>query len=79
MGIFSNRVRLSTCRLAEHLPHKEFQKCVARYHGDSNLRGFSCRDQHLAMSFAQLSCVKMVRPVFMHHCFAAAVQAENEI
>jgi hypothetical protein len=41
-------------QLIEYLPSKEFQKCVARYGGDSRFRGFSCWDQLLAMSFAQL-------------------------
>src|ERR1035441_1908935 len=42
-------------QIMEHLPVYEFQKCVARYRGDSHLRGFSCLDQYLAMSFAQLT------------------------
>src|SRR5213082_1274147 len=42
-------------QLFEHLPHKEFQKCVARYRGDHYLKSFSCWDQFLAMSFAQLT------------------------
>jgi hypothetical protein len=42
-------------QIMEHLPEYEFQKCVARYRGDSHLRGFSCLDQYLAMSFAQLT------------------------
>jgi hypothetical protein len=50
-------------QLAEHLPHKEFQKCVARYRGDSNLRGFSCWDQYLAMSFAQLTYRESLRDI----------------
>ena len=42
-------------QLIEHLPHKEFQKCVARYHGSYYLKNFSCWDQFLAMAFAQLT------------------------
>jgi hypothetical protein len=47
----------------EHLPEYEFQKCVARYRGDSHLRGFSCLDQYLAMSFAQLTYRESLRDI----------------
>jgi hypothetical protein len=50
-----NAGRTIFAQLADHLPHKEFQKCVARYRGDSNPRGFTCWDQYLAMLFAQLT------------------------
>jgi hypothetical protein len=41
-------------QLMDHLPSYEFQKCVERYRGDAHYRGFSCRDQYLAMAFAQV-------------------------
>lgn len=50
-----NAGRTIFAQLVEHLPHKEFQKCVARHRGDSNPRGFTCWDQYLAMVFAQLT------------------------
>src|ERR1700678_2992540 len=50
-------------QLIEYLPRKEFQKCVARYGGDSRLRGFSCWDQLLAMSFAQLTYRESLRDI----------------
>jgi hypothetical protein len=50
-------------QLIECLPNKEFQKCVARYHGDSHWRGFSCWDQLLAMSFAQLTYRESLRDI----------------
>jgi len=46
-----------------HLPSYEFQKCVARYRGDSHDRGFSCRDQYLAMAFAQLTYRESLRDI----------------
>src|ERR1039457_6750870 len=49
--------------IMEHLPEYEFQKCVARYRGDSHLRGFSCLDQYLAMSFAQLTYRESLRDI----------------
>ena len=50
-------------QLIEHLPHKEFQKCVARYHGSSYLKNFSCWDQFLAMAFAQLTYRESLRDI----------------
>ena len=44
-----------------HLSAYEFQKCVARYRGDSHGRGFSCWDQYLAMAFAQLTYRESLR------------------
>jgi transposase len=50
-------------QIMEHLPAYEFQKCVARYRGDSHLRGFSCLDQYLAMVFAQLTYRESLRDI----------------
>ena len=50
-------------QIMEHLPAYEFQKCVARYRGDSHLRGFSCLDQYLAMTFAQLTYRESLRDI----------------
>jgi hypothetical protein len=50
-------------QIMEHLPVYEFQKCMARYRGDSHLRGFSCLDQYLAMSFAQLTYRESLRDI----------------
>jgi transposase len=47
----------------EHLPHKEFQKCVERYSGDARHRGFSSWDQYLAMAFAQLTYRESLRDI----------------
>ena len=40
-----------------------FQKCVARYRGDSHGRSFSCWDQYLAMAFAQLTYRESLRDI----------------
>ena len=58
-----NQGRAVFAQLIEFLPHKEFQKCVTRYHGDSNPRGFSCWDQFLAMAFAQLTYRESLRDI----------------
>jgi transposase len=58
-----NLGRTIFAQLVENLPHKEFQKCVARYRGDSNPRGFTCWDQYLAMAFAQLTYRESLRDI----------------
>lgn len=42
-------------QLFEFLPKYEFEKCVARYQGNYKNKGFTCRNQFLAMSFGQLT------------------------
>ena len=49
--------------LIAHLPHKEFQKCVARYDGGSQWRKFSYWNQYLAMAFAQLTYRESLRDI----------------
>ena len=49
--------------LISHLPHKEFQKCVARYDDDSQARTFSHWDQYLTMAFAQLTYRESLRDI----------------
>ena len=58
-----NSGRTVFSQLIQHLPEKEFQKCVARHDGDSNFRGFSCWDQLLAMAFAQLTYRESLRDI----------------
>jgi hypothetical protein len=50
-------------QLIEHLPHKEFQKCVARYGGSLYVKSFSCWDQFLCMAFAQLTYRESLRDI----------------
>jgi hypothetical protein len=78
-----NSGRTVFSQLIQHLPEKEFQKCVARHNGDSNFRGFSCWDQLLAMAFAQLtyreslrdieSCLRALRSKLYHMGFRGKV------
>jgi hypothetical protein len=70
-------------QLIEHLPHKEFQQCVARYRGDRYAKNFSCWDQYLAMAFAQFTyreslrdietCLGAVRAKLYHMGFRTSV------
>jgi hypothetical protein len=58
-----NAGRTVFSQVIAHAPVKEFQKCVARYRGDANPRGFSCWDQYLAMAFAQLTYRESLRDI----------------
>jgi hypothetical protein len=58
-----NAGRTILSQVIDHAPNKEFQKCVARYGGASNPRGFSCWDQYLAMVFAQLTFRESLRDI----------------
>jgi len=58
-----NSGRIVFAQLIEHLPHKEFHKCVARYRGDHYAKNFSCWDQYLAMAFAQLTYRESLRDI----------------
>ena len=71
-----NTGRTVFSQLIEHTPSKEFQKCVARYHGDSHLRGFSCWDQYLAMAFAQLTYRESLRDI--EACLRSSALGKND-
>lgn len=58
-----NSGRTVFAQLIEHLPYKEFRKCVARYRGDHYAKNFSCWDQYLAMAFAQLTYRESLRDI----------------
>lgn len=50
-------------QVMEFLPMPAFRKCVARYHGDHNVRSFTCLDQFLCMAFAQLTYRESLRDI----------------
>lgn len=56
-------------QLFEFLPKYEFEKCVARYRGNYKNKGFTCRNQFLAMSFGQLTNRESLRDTVS--CLAA--------
>ena len=58
-----NSGRTVFTQLIAHLPHKEFQKCIARYRGDRYAKNFSCWDQYLAMAFAQFTYRESLRDI----------------
>ena len=50
-------------QVIECLPKYEFRKCVNRYKGDYNVKKFSCMDQFLCMTFAQLTYRESLRDI----------------
>jgi hypothetical protein len=58
-----NKGRTIFAQVMDHIPAQEFQKCVIRYGGDRNPRGFSCRDQFLCLAFGQLTYRESLRDI----------------
>src|SRR5436305_541099 len=58
-----NTGRTVFSHLMDYLPTYEFEKCVNRYSGDYRSRSLSCRDQFLAMAFAQLTYRESLRDI----------------
>ena len=50
-------------QLMEHLPRHKFRQCVERYKGNYKIKSFSCWDQFLCMSFAQLTYRESLRDI----------------
>jgi len=71
-------------QLISYLSHNEFNRCVARYHGNKSVRSFSCWDHLLTMVFAQLTyreslrdievCLRAQRGKLYHSGFAGPVK-----
>lgn len=58
-----NLGRTIFAQIMAFLPHKEFQKCVARYQGDRKVLRFTCLDQFLTLAFAQLTYRESLRDI----------------
>ena len=75
--------KLVFAQLMEFFPRHDFDKCVRRYRGNLRTRDFSCRDQFLAMAFAQLTyreslrdietCLRSVQPKLYHMGFRGPI------
>ena len=50
-------------QVMEFLPLHEFRQCVRRYHGNYKTKTFSCLDQFLCMSFAQMTYRESLRDI----------------
>jgi len=75
--------KLVFAQLMEFIPRHDFDACVKRYGGDRRPRGFSCRDQFLCMTFAQLTfreslrdvetCLRALEPKLYHAGFRGKI------
>ena len=50
-------------QLMNFLPKKQFDKCVRRYAGNHRTKTFSCFDQYLCMTFAQITYRQSLRDI----------------
>ena len=79
------RLGAKRTRSARPLFRREFRRCVARYDGDRGSRSFSCWDQFLSMSFAQLTyeslrdieCVRLYHMGFRGKTLADANESRD--
>jgi hypothetical protein len=55
--------KLVFAQLTDHLPLHTFRRCVARYRGEHKVKSFSCLDQFLCMTFAQLTYRESLRDI----------------
>ena len=58
-----NSGRLVFSQVMDFLPQKQFRKCVERYRGNYKVQRFSCLDQFLCMTFAQLTYRESLRDI----------------
>jgi len=55
--------RILFSQLFDFIPRRKFNECVKRHRGDHRIRSFSCREQFIAMSFAQLTDRESLRDI----------------
>ena len=55
--------KLVFAQVMEYAPWHTFRRLVTKYHGDFNVRSFSCLDQFLCMAFAQLTYRESLRDI----------------
>jgi len=58
-----NAGRTVFSQVLDHVPLRDFRKCVRRYRGNHRVRRFSCFDQFLSMAFAQLTYRESLRDI----------------
>src|ERR1017187_9850037 len=58
-----NQGKTVFAQLMELLPKYEFDKCVSRYQGHYKVHHFSCWEQFLVMSFAQMTYRESLRDI----------------
>jgi hypothetical protein len=55
--------RLIFAQIMDFLPREVFDECVQQHQGNYNSKGFTCRDQFLAMAYAQLTRLDGLRSI----------------
>jgi Domain of unknown function (DUF4372)/Transposase DDE domain len=55
--------KLVFAQLMQHLPLTTFRRCVARYQSEFKVQSFSCLEQFLCMTFAQLTYRESLRDI----------------
>src|SRR5256712_12800923 len=63
--------KLIFAQVMEFAPWHTFRRLIDKYHGDFNVRTFSCLDQFLCMAFAQLTYRESLRDI------EACLRAQN--
>ena len=58
-----NTDRIICSQIMDFIPKHIFNQCVRRYRGNYRLRTFSCFDQFLCMTFAQLTFKESLRDI----------------
>jgi hypothetical protein len=58
-----NRGQTIFSQVIDFLPKKKFRTCVERYNGNRCIRSFTCYDQFLCMTFAQLAYRESLRDI----------------
>ncbi len=58
-----NRGQTIFSQIIDFLPQNKFRRCVNRYNGNYRVRSFTCYDQLLCMSFAQLTYRESLRDI----------------
>jgi hypothetical protein len=59
--VFSGKTIFS--QVVELIHPQQFRRCVVRYRGDYKVKAFSCWDQFLCMTFAQLTFRESLRDI----------------
>ena len=58
-----NNERTVFSQILDFIPKHRFRTCVNRYNGNYNVKSFSCFDQYLTMTFAQLTYRESLRDI----------------
>lgn len=79
--------KLIFSQIMDHLPIDMFHRCVERYNGNHKVKSFSCLDQYLSMTFAQLThreslrgievCLRAQQKKLYHMGFRGGISRNN--